>query len=52
LEEALAFIDDIKPQQTYLTHISHLFGTHEEISAKLPRGVNPAFDGLRVEFNS
>jgi len=52
LEEALAFIDDIKPQQTYLTHISHLFGTHDEISAKLPSGVKPAFDGLSVEFNS
>lgn len=51
LEEALAFIDDIRPKRTYLTHISHLFGTHEEIQSKLPHTVEAAFDGLSILFN-
>lgn len=51
LEEALAFIEDIKPERTFLTHISHLFGTHEEIQSKLPPQVYAAFDGLTLSFN-
>jgi phosphoribosyl 1,2-cyclic phosphate phosphodiesterase len=31
LDEALQFIDLIKPKKAFLTHISHLFGTHKEI---------------------
>ena len=52
LEEALAFIADINPEKAYLTHISHLFGTHEEISKLLPPNVYPAYDGLTFEFES
>ena len=50
LEEALDFIADIQPKTTYLTHISHLFGPHAEINAKLPEQVFAAFDGLLVDF--
>lgn len=50
LEEVLEFIADIKPKKTYLTHISHYFGTHEEIKTKLPENVFPAFDGLKFEI--
>lgn len=50
LEEALAFIEDIKPKQAYLTHISHLFGKHEDILAQLPENVSLLFDGLSFEF--
>jgi phosphoribosyl 1,2-cyclic phosphate phosphodiesterase len=50
LAEVLAFIDEIKPSITYLTHISHYFGTHEEILTKLPTNVFPAFDGLNIEI--
>ncbi|ERJ58761.1 MBL fold metallo-hydrolase [Sphingobacterium paucimobilis] len=49
LEEALAFIDDIKPQQAYLTHISHRFGKHEYIEGILPSHVHTAYDGLSIE---
>lgn len=49
LEEALEFIHDIKPHKAYLTHISHLFGTHEEISKLLPPFVFPAYDGMTIE---
>lgn len=50
LEEALQFIEEVKPETAYLTHISHLFGTHEEIMKLLPPNVFPAYDGLEIEF--
>lgn len=51
LEEALAFIDEIKPDKAYLTHISHLFGRHSEVEMTLPENVFLAFDGLKIPFN-
>tara|TARA_B100001758_G_scaffold182676_1_gene159393 strand:- start:112 stop:876 length:765 start_codon:yes stop_codon:yes gene_type:complete len=48
LKEALAFINEIKAETTYLTHISHLFGTHEEIEQELPPNVFVAYDGLVI----
>lgn len=50
LEEALAFIDRVQPEVAYLTHISHLFGTHEEIEYELPAHVRVAYDGLELLF--
>lgn len=47
LEEALALIEIIQPEMTYLTHISHLFETHENILRMLPPNVVPAHDGLQ-----
>lgn len=49
LEEALAFIADVKPRRAYLTHISHRFGTHSYIQSLLPEGVFVAYDRLLVE---
>ncbi|HIP31864.1 MAG TPA: MBL fold metallo-hydrolase [Crocinitomicaceae bacterium] len=49
LEQALAFIVEIAPEKAYLTHISHLFDTHEEIERKLPSGVEVAWDGMVLE---
>jgi len=51
LDEALAFIEIIQPDKAYLTHISHLFGKHNEIIQLLPNHVQPAFDGLKLNFN-
>lgn len=51
LKEVLAFIEEIKPTKTFLTHMSHLFGTHDEIIAKLPKGVLPAYDRLTIDFD-
>lgn len=51
LEEALAFIEEIKPDKAYLTHISHLFGRHSEVEMILPENVFLAFDGLKIPFN-
>ena len=51
LEEALAFIEEIKPEKAYLTHISHLFGRHSEIELTLPENVFLAYDGLKIPFS-
>ena len=50
LDEALAFINEINPNHAYLTHISHLFGTHTEIEKELPSNVHMAYDGLSLDF--
>lgn len=50
LEEALEFIAEVNPKKAYLTHISHLFGTHEEIMQLLPPNVFAAYDGLTFEL--
>ena len=49
LEEALEVIDMIKPKKAFLTHISHLMGTHESVTSKLPDYVSIAYDGLQVD---
>ncbi|WBX75283.1 MBL fold metallo-hydrolase [Tenacibaculum ovolyticum] len=48
LDEALAFIAEIKPKQAYLTHISELLGLHAEVEKELPENVFLAYDGLKV----
>lgn len=50
LEEALDFIADVAPERAYLTHISHLFGTHKEIEKLLPDNVSVAYDGMKIEI--
>ena len=50
LDEALAFIADVQPKQVYLTHISHLFGKHEDILTELPDNVSLLYDGMKFEF--
>lgn len=51
LEEALEFIEQVKPKRAYLTHISHLLGFHDEVQASLPKNVFLAYDGLTIEVS-
>ncbi|RZJ34058.1 MAG: MBL fold metallo-hydrolase [Flavobacterium sp.] len=48
LEEALSFISKVNPEKAYLTHISHLFGFHEEVQNQLPENIYLAFDNLEI----
>ncbi len=50
LDEALDFIEKINPEMAYLTHISHLFDSHEEIERELPKNVRVAYDGLKINL--
>ncbi len=49
LEEALDIIREVKPDKAFLTHLSHRFGTHDEISRILPENVFAAYDGLVIQ---
>lgn len=48
LDEALALVEELQPEQTYFTHISHQLGLHEEVSKELPANVHLAYDGLTI----
>lgn len=48
LAEALQLIEELKPEQAYLIHMSHRMGLHREVTTELPPGVHLAFDGLTV----
>ncbi|MEO1434822.1 MAG: MBL fold metallo-hydrolase [Bacteroidota bacterium] len=50
LREALAFIEEIQPNQAYLSHISHHMGTYAEVSKTLPEHVALAYDGLKIQL--
>jgi phosphoribosyl 1,2-cyclic phosphate phosphodiesterase len=49
LEEALHFIDEVRPQHAYLTHLSHHMGKHDELLKRLPEHVSVGYDGLKIE---
>lgn len=47
-KEAIALSQQLRPRQTYLTHISHEAGRHTAVSAGFPEGVDLAFDGMHI----
>ena len=49
VQEALALVEEIKPDMAYFTHMSHLFGKHADMEKKLPANVRIAYDGLVIE---
>lgn len=48
LKEALDFIDRVKPEKAYLTHISHHMGFHDVVQQSLPENVYLAYDNLQI----
>ena len=50
LKEALSFINDVKPEVAYLTHVSHLMGRSEVVEKQLPDKVILSYDGLQVDI--
>ena len=48
LTQTLAWIDRVRPQRVYLTHMSHHMD-YEIICNRLPKNVVPAYDGLVIE---
>jgi phosphoribosyl 1,2-cyclic phosphate phosphodiesterase len=48
LQESLAVVAQLRPKRCYLTHIAHELD-HAATNARLPPGVELAYDGLRVE---
>lgn len=50
VEEALNFVEKVKPKRTYFTHISHLLGFHEDVEKRLPENVYLAYDTLTISI--
>ena len=48
LEQALEMAQKAGARNTWLTHISHHLGLHQEVDALLGPGVQLAYDGLKV----
>jgi phosphoribosyl 1,2-cyclic phosphate phosphodiesterase len=47
LQEAIDLAGELGVEKTYITHISHQMGFHEQVSQELPDYVELAYDGLR-----
>jgi phosphoribosyl 1,2-cyclic phosphate phosphodiesterase len=48
LKEAIVLAQQVNAKVTYLTHISHHLGLHQEVSKELPVGIHLAYDGLKI----
>lgn len=49
ISEAIALAHEVGAERTYLTHLTHRY-SHEALHAKLPDDVEPAYDGLVIEW--
>lgn len=49
LDQALAWIEKIKPEKAYLTHMSHQLD-YEKLIKMLPPSILPAHDGMIIEL--
>jgi len=50
LQQALSLIETVKPEQSWLIHMSHDMGLQEEVDRVLPEGVRLSWDGLKIEI--
>ena len=48
LDEAIEVINELKPKEAYLTHISHQLGKHADVEKELPPHIHLAYDGLKI----
>jgi len=49
-EQALDVIAELRPNRAFLTHVAH-DELHADLAARLPAGVEPAYDGLVVPIS-
>lgn len=50
VDEAVAMAREIGAKQTFFTHMSHHI-SHDALAASLPPHIQPAYDGLRIEWD-
>ncbi len=48
VSDAVRWVGTIKPERTFLTHMNHT-ADYDALSRILPKGVQPAYDGLVIE---
>jgi phosphoribosyl 1,2-cyclic phosphate phosphodiesterase len=49
LDEAVAMAGELGVSAAYFTHISHQLGKHADVMARLPEGIELAYDGLTLK---
>jgi len=49
VKQALAWVDRLKPKRTILTHMTSELD-YATLASELPAGVEPAFDGMMIDF--
>jgi phosphoribosyl 1,2-cyclic phosphate phosphodiesterase len=47
-DQAIAWIERVRPRRAVLTHLNHMID-FDEVAARCPPGVEPAYDGLVLE---
>lgn len=47
-DEAVGFIEKVKPRRAFLTHFNHEAGLHEEMKSRFPAYIRPCHDGMTV----
>lgn len=50
VNDAILFARKVGARKTYLTHLTHEIGFHDEANSRLPEGVEFAYDGLVLEL--
>jgi phosphoribosyl 1,2-cyclic phosphate phosphodiesterase len=50
LDEAIDIARELQIPQTWLTHISHQLGKHDEVSRELPNGIAVSYDTLQTKI--
>ena len=50
LDEAVNILEQLQPEQAYLTHISHQLGLYDEVNKELPSFIKLAYDGLKINI--
>ncbi len=50
VEETLSIIEQVQPQQAYLTHISHETN-HQDLESRLPSNIKIAYDQLTISLD-
>ncbi len=48
LDQALDLLQELKPKQALLTHISHYMGLHDDVNRSLDKSIQLAYDGQQI----
>lgn len=51
VDDAIAFARRLGARRTFLTHMTHKIGLHDEANKRLPEDIRLAYDGLQLNLN-
>lgn len=49
-DEAVSLIEELKPEEAYLTHFNHEVGYHHELENRFGPHIHPCYDGLEIKL--